>query len=96
MKAMRWALNFGESAGGNGWGASARLLECKLDEKGKRLIKIGGWLPSSKARSASGAKKDGPPLPERTRACGCGNNLDRGINAATNIKNEALRMLQAS
>ncbi|MDR1542381.1 MAG: transposase [Clostridiales bacterium] len=74
--------------------ASARFLECKLDEQGKRLIKIGGWLPSGRTRSPSGAKKGGPPLPERTRACSCGNILDRGINAAINIKNETLRMLQ--
>ncbi|MDR1541297.1 MAG: transposase [Clostridiales bacterium] len=68
------------------------IFRYKLDEQGKRLIKTGGCLPSSGTRSACGAKNGELPLPERTHACGCGNALDRDINAPINIKNEALRM----
>jgi hypothetical protein len=63
---------------------------------GFEFRQAGGWPPSSRARSACGAEKDGSPLPERTHACGCGNALDGGAAAAAAVKNEALRMLQAA
>jgi putative transposase len=47
MKAMQQALNFGKSVNDNGWGIFIRLLGYKLDEQGKRLIKIDRWFPSS-------------------------------------------------
>ena len=33
-------------------------------------------------------------LNERIYICECGNNIDRDINAAINIKNEGLRLLE--
>jgi putative transposase len=96
MKAMQQALNFGKSVNDNGWGMFTRFLGYKLDEQGKRLIKIDKWFPSSKTCSVCGAKKSELALSERTYFCGCGNVLDRDINAAINIKNEALRMLKSA
>jgi putative transposase len=96
MKAMQQALNFGKSVGDNGWGMFTRFLGYKLDGQGKRLIKVDKWFPSSKTCSVCGAKKVELSLSERTYICDCGSILDRDINAAVNIKNEALRMLQTA
>jgi len=93
MKAMSQALNFGKSVHDNGWGMFAAFLEYKLTEQGKRLVKIDKWFPSSKLCSVCRVVKKELTLADRTYICDCGNILDRDVNAATNIKNEALRLL---
>jgi len=93
MKAMQQALNFGKSVSDNAWGMFVAFLAYKLEESGKKLIKIDKWFPSSKTCSKCGTKKAELKLSERTYICDCGNIPDRDINAAINIKNEAVRML---
>ena len=93
MRGMARALNFGKSVHDNGWGMFTRFLGYKLTDRGKQLIKVSKWFPSSKKRSACGAIKDELSMSERVYICDCGNILDRDINAAINIKNEATRML---
>jgi putative transposase len=93
MKAMQKALNFGKSVSDNGWGAFTTFLGYKLKEQGKLLVKVDKWFPSSKTCSVCGAKKNELALSERIYVCSCGNILDRDINAAINIKNEAIHML---
>jgi len=95
MKGMSQALNFGKSVSDNGWGAFTRMLDYKLAEQGKKLIRIDKWFPSSKLCSVCGAVKDELPLSERTYRCDCGYVCDRDVNAAINIKNEGLRLLLA-
>jgi putative transposase len=68
-------------------------LGYKLAGQGKLLVKISKWFPSSKTCSICGAKKEELSLAERVYVCSCGNALDRDINAAINIKNEAMHML---
>ncbi len=41
MKAMSQALNFGKSVADNGWGKFTTFLQYKLEDLGKRLVKIG-------------------------------------------------------
>ena len=93
MRAMSQALNFGKSVSDNGWGMFTSFLEYKLAEQGKRLVKVSRWFPSSKTCSVCGNVKKELSLSERTYFCECGNVLDRDVNAAINIKNEALRIL---
>jgi len=94
MHALAQALNFGKSVGDNGWGMLVRFLEYKLEEQGKRLIKVSRTYPSSKTCCECGAIKHDLKLSDRIFVCPfCGNTMDRDINAAINIKNEALRML---
>jgi len=93
MKAMQKALNFGKSVSDNAWGMFVSFLQYKLAEQGKQLIKIDRWFPSSKTCSVCGRKKGTLPLSERVYHCECGNIVDRDINAAINIKQEAARML---
>ena len=93
MRGMSQALNFGKSVSDNGWGMFTRMLEYKLAEQGKQLVKIDRWFPSSKKCSACGAVKDNLPLSERVFTCDCGFVCDRDVNAALNIRNEGMRMI---
>ena len=93
MKAMSKALNFGKSVSDNGWGMFVFFLSYKLADNGKHLIKVDKWFPSSKRCSECGSKKEELSLSERVYICDCGNVLDRDVNAAINIRDEAMRML---
>ncbi len=87
MHAMSQALNFGKSVGDNGWGKFVTLLGYKLAERGKQLIKIDKWFPSSKMCSSCGSIKESLALSERWYNCQhCGYSQDRDINAARNIR----------
>ncbi|MGG3306985.1 RNA-guided endonuclease TnpB family protein [Paenibacillus lautus] len=93
MKGMSQALHFGKSVADNAWGRFTTYLEYKLEEQGKKLIKIDKWFPSSKTCSSCGRKKESLSLSERTFHCVCGFVADRDWNASLNIKNEGLRLL---
>ena len=92
MKGISQALNFGKSVADNGWGMFTTFLSYKLQEQGKKLVKIDKWYPSTKTCSNCGNVKE-IPLSERVYSCTCGANLDRDMNAARNIRNEAIRLL---
>ena len=74
-------------------GQFVAFLQYKLAEQGKTLVKVDKWFPSSKTCSVCGAKKDELSLSERIYICECGNAMNRDVNAAVNIKHEAMRML---
>ncbi|HCD46905.1 MAG TPA: transposase [Lachnoclostridium sp.] len=93
MKAMSQALNFGKTVADNGWGMFVAFLGYKLEEAGKKLVKVDKWFPSSKTCSVCGRKKDDLELSERVYVCECGNILDRDVNAAINIRKEGMRIL---
>ena len=69
-----------------GWAMFVRLLEEKAAQHGRRVVKIGRWVPTSQICSACG-HRDGPkPLSVRTWVCrACGAVHDRDVNAARNI-----------
>jgi len=57
---------------------------------------VSRWFPSSKTCSCCGWKNDSLTLNDREFICfDCGSILDRDLNAAINIKNEGLRILQS-
>lgn len=93
MKGMSQGLHLGKGVMDNGYGMFVTMLEYKLKEKGKRLIYVDRFYPSSKTCSVCGRVKEKLPLSERTFICECGNHMDRDINAAVNIREEAIRML---
>ena len=96
MKGMSQALNFGKSVMDNGFGMFVSMLNYKLMEQGKQLIKIDKWFPSSKMCSECGKVKNTFLLSERTYHCeDCGMTMDRDYNASINIKNEGMRLLLA-
>jgi putative transposase len=93
MKGMSQALNFGKSVADNAWGMFRNMLKYKLEETGKYLVTIDKWFPSSKLCNNCGYKNDDLTLSIREWICPeCGVAHDRDVNAAINIKDEAVRM----
>ena len=93
MKDMSQGLNLGKSTMDNGYGMFLKMLEYKLENRGKQLVKVGKWYPSTKTCSCCGSVKP-MRLGEDTYACPvCGSVIDRDVNAAINIREEAKRIL---
>ena len=85
----------GKATMDNGYGMFLRMLEYKLSDRGKVLVKIDRFYPSSQLCSCCGNRKK-LELSERKYICICGLEIDRDLNAAINIKNEGLRLLSQS
>lgn len=76
------------------FGTLVRMLKYKAAWHGRQIVEIGSFYPSSKLCSCCGHKMDSMPLSVRQWTCpNCGTQHDRDINAAVNIKNEGLRIL---
>ncbi len=96
MKAMSQALNFGKSVSDNGWGMFINYLKYKLEDQGKKLIKIDKFFPSSKMCSCCYEIKKDLKLSDRIYHCeACGMTLDRDYNASLNIREEGKRIALA-
>lgn len=92
MKTMSRSLHFGKSVMDNGFGMFRTMLAYKLEERGGELIKVGRTFPSSKRCSCCGRIKEEMLLSDRLYLCDCGNVMDRDVNAAINIRQEAMRL----
>ncbi len=78
-----------------GWGMFVNFLSYKLDRKGGKLVEIDRWFPSSKTCSVCLHQVSFMSLDVREWTCShCGTHHDRDGNAATNIRNEGIRMLK--
>ena len=78
-----------------GWGMFVNFLSYKLDRKGGQLVEIDRWFPSSKTCSVCLHQVSEMSLDVREWTCShCGTHHDRDGNAATNIRNEGIRMLK--
>lgn len=97
MKAMsNKGFGNGKATMDNGWGIFTRLLEYKLQERGKSLIRIDRWYPSSQNCHICGHRQK-MPVTKRTYVCpSCGMVMDRDYNAVINILHEGLGMLQSA
>ena len=97
MKAMSRSLNFGKSVSDNGWGMFTTFLKYKLEEQGKKLVKVDKFFASSQICSACGYKNTKTKnLALRKWDCPqCGIHHDRDVNAAINIRNEGMRLVIA-
>jgi putative transposase len=71
-----------------GWSMFVRLLQEKAAQHGRRVVKVGRWVPTSQTCARCG-HRDGPkPLSVRAWVCqACGTTHDRDVNAARNILN---------
>jgi putative transposase len=74
-----------------GWGVFVNMLEYKAEWKGKNILTIGRFEPSSKTCSNCGLINKELTLKDREWTCSCGSVHDRDINASINIKNFALK-----
>lgn len=85
----------GKAVMDNGYGMYLNMVSYKMDERGKKLVKISRWYPSSQICHMCGHRQK-LPLKIRIYKCPvCGMVYDRDWNAAMNIKTEGLRLLSA-
>ena len=92
MKAMARGLNLAKATNDNGFGQFRNMLSYKMEERGKKLITIDKWFPSSKTCRHCGYVNSDLTLNDREWVCpSCGAKIDRDVNAAINIKTEGLR-----
>ncbi|MCC3404110.1 MAG: transposase [Microcoleus sp. PH2017_10_PVI_O_A] len=76
-----------------GWGMFGTMLKYKAEKVGKLYIEIDRFFPSSKTCNNCLHKVSSMPLDVRHWNCPkCGSCNDRDINAAKNIRDEALRI----
>lgn len=93
LKNARLARHIGDAS----WHALISKLAYKAEEKGKHLVKLDQWFPSSKTCHTCHHKMDVMPLNVRSWACpACHTRHDRDINAALNIKHQGIVQLKAA
>ena len=81
----------------NGYGMFLSMLEYKLSDRNKYLIKVDKWFPSSQICHQCGSiHSEMKNLTIRTMKCDCGLIISRDQNAAINILREGLRILNES
>lgn len=91
LHAMAQGLNLGKSTNDNGFGMFRTIINYKMQDRGKQLITINKWFPSSKTCHVCGLVKEDLKLGDREWACeGCGEHHLRDVNAAINIMNFGL------
>ncbi len=78
----------------NGYGMFLSLLEYKLSDRNKYLVRVDKWFPSSQICYRCGMlHPEMKDLAIRKMRCDCGLTISRDQNAAINILNEGLRLL---
>ena len=93
MQNTAQSLNLGKSTNDNGFGMFRTILAYKLADRGKILVKIDKWFPSSKMCRFCGTINKNLTLADRIWTCECGKTLNRDENAAINIMNVGLSMV---
>lgn len=84
----------GKATMDNGYGMFLSMLEYKLSDKNKYLVKVDKWFPSSQICHCCGTlHPEMKDLSIRVMNCDCGYHIDRDQNAALNILTEGLRLL---
>ena len=79
------------------FGTLAGMLKYKAMWNNRKIIEVGRFFPSSKTCHCCGYKMDKMGLNVRHWICpNCKSKHDRDINAAINIKNEGLRLLDST
>ena len=81
----------------NGYGKFLSMLEYKLSERNKYLVKVDKWFASSQICHCCGSvHPEMKNLAIRTMKCDCGLTISRDQNAAINILHEGLCILNES
>ena len=95
MKAMsNHDFGNGKATLDNGYGMFLSMLEYKLSDRNKYLIKVDKWFPSSQICHCCGMlHPEMKNLAIRKMTCDCGLTISRDQNAAINILREGLRLL---
>ena len=94
IKGMVKNHNLAKAISDVGWGMFCTMLKYKAESEGKQYIEIDRWFPSSKTCHSCLNRVDNLTLDVRAWTCShCGTHHDRDVNAAINIRNEALRII---
>ena len=89
---MARGLKLAKATNDNAFGQFRTFLAYKLAERGKKLVTIDKWFPSSKLCRHCGTVNSELKLSDREWDCpGCGAHLLRDVNAAINIQVEGLK-----
>ena len=84
----------GKATMDNGYGMFLSMLEYKLSDRNKYLVKVDKWFPSSQICHCCGTlHPEMKDLSIKVMDCDCGYHIDRDQNAALNILTEGLRLL---
>ncbi len=91
---MARGLHLAKATNDNGFGQFREMLSYKLAERGKKLITIDKWFPSTRTCRFCGTVNPDVTLGQKEWDCPCcGSHLLRDHNAAINIRNQGLAML---
>jgi putative transposase len=90
---MAQGLHLAKATNDNAFGQFRNLLAYKMAERGKKLIVIDKWYPSSKTCRFCGRINHDLQLGQSEWDCPCGAHLLRDHNAAINIRNKGLEIL---
>ena len=94
LRHMSKAMNFGKSVYDNGYGMLRSMLSYKLKDKGKVLVKVDRFFPSSKRCSSCHEINHDLKLSDREWTCkSCGSHHDRDRNATKNLLDEGKDIL---
>lgn len=92
VKGMMKNHNLAKSVADVSWGQFISALKWQAHKRGKYLVEINRWYPSSKTCSCCGGHKADLTLTDRVYVCpDCGFEIDRDLNAAINILQEGIR-----
>ncbi len=83
----------GKATNDNAYHNFLEILNYKMEDRGKKLVKIDKNYPSSRKCSNCGYVREKLALDERSWVCPeCGVVLDRDVNAAINIRNRGIEI----
>lgn len=86
LRNMAQCLSLGKNLSDNGYGMFRTILKYKLEDRGKFLLKVSKWYPSSKICSNCGTQKE-LKLSDRIYKCdNCNLEIDRDYNSSLNLK----------
>ena len=94
LRALGQTLKLAKNLQDNGFGMFRTMLQYKLEERGKKFVKIDRFYPSSKLCRHCGYIYEDLSLKDRSWVCpSCGADLDRDYNAAINIREAGKQLL---
>ena len=94
IKGMVRNHNLAKAISDVGWSMFCTMVKYKAQSEGKTYVEIDRFFPSSKTCQVCLYRVDNLTLDVRAWTCKhCGTHHDRDVNAAINIRNEALRIL---
>lgn len=95
MKKIASKFNLAKNTYDNGYSTFVEMLKYKLNERGKKLIVIDKFFPSSKMCNECGYNNNNLKLGDREWTCpNCNTKHDRDVNAAINIKKRGIELYQ--